>query len=87
MDGNKRLQQIGRGRQISWIPPGENVIKINVDGSYSTVSKSMSRDIAAKDANGDVKCCAVLKGKDKSSSLQCELEAILAGLTVATDKG
>ncbi|XVF07913.1 hypothetical protein REPUB_Repub06bG0180100 [Reevesia pubescens] len=72
---------------ISWCPPADNVVKINVDASYNANNRTVGLGMVARDCSGSILLCAVTSVRFMTSPLHAKMRAILFGLKLALEEG
>ncbi|KAH9781766.1 putative reverse transcriptase/RNA-dependent DNA polymerase [Citrus sinensis] len=70
-------------KQQEWLPPPQNVFKVNVDAAFN--SKNLSAGVGAviRDSNGKIVAAGVNQNLLKGSASLAEAEAVLWGLQLA----
>ncbi|XVF28808.1 hypothetical protein REPUB_Repub15cG0063700 [Reevesia pubescens] len=70
-----------------WSLPTNNILKVNVDASFSERENIAGLGMVIRDNNGHVCLSAVTKVRHVHSILFVEIKAILFGLQIATQYG
>lgn len=74
-------------KQLKWIPPPENVFKINVDAAISSKDQMAGMGAIIRDSNSRVVAAGIKQAQHRRNVSFAEAEAVQCGMQVAREAG